>query len=299
MYRLGTAMVVLYLSLLLTTSCTRPADGPNNPNPQVTIQDSTLLRQFIAINYAFHPDTVFAETYIYDANKRLITVFTRSQVPGGSGGPVSIGKDTLTYYYNGNDTLAQMAVYKTRRYDPSDHQIGEEIYTFKYGYDNTGKIIADTMTVDNLTNVNRYVYVSNTQVTQFEKTLFAGGGSSGEFQYTITLGWQGSNLASEIHGSTNITYQINYDDKVFPFRMIRPVYSFIPSIQPFTMNTFWSLRASKNNTRQTNRTTYATGVPLTTTLNYTYLYRSDGYPTRVTQSPIPFQGWSFAVFLYY
>ena len=287
--------LLLYLSVLtFTINCSRPSDNPNTPPPAI-IQDSTLLRQFISLNYSYYPDTVFTETYLYDINKRLTTVITISQQPGGTGGPISISNDTLTYYYNSNDTLAQQAIYKTRRYSPSGLPLDQSNYTFRYGYDNTGRIIADTMTVTNLTNVNRYVYVSNTQITQFSKTLVSGSGGTAEVQTTINLGWQGNNLISEVRASSSPTsYQFTYDTKVFPFNKIRPVYSFIPSVQPFSLNTLWSLRCSKNNPTQTNITTYTTGVPITSTVNYTYQYRTDGYPIKVSRSSV-----AEAFFLYY
>src|SRR5205085_10454128 len=139
--------------------------------------------------------------------------------------------DTLTYYYNNaTDTLARKATYKSVRYFPNGIS-NETIDRFGFGYDNTGRLTNDTAYLHpngNLTSINRYVYVSSNEITSFSKTI-SGGISTQEFQSTILVTWQGNDISSQG------TIQISYDNKTYPFYKVKPYYSFIPTVQPFTV----------------------------------------------------------------
>ena len=95
-------LVITFIALLIVSCTPDPPDPPPTTPPPGTpptaLHDSTLMYKFITFNYSLVPDTVYEETFYYDASKRITQVLTRKQDPGGSGGPLSIERDTLTYY---------------------------------------------------------------------------------------------------------------------------------------------------------------------------------------------------------
>lgn len=274
------------ITTLFIFSCQKEISDPSPlpPDNNPPIGDSNLLTRFAWVNMDNPNDTIGIISIQYD-NLNRATAITESELYNGT-----MDDFVVRYVYNGTDTLVQ------KYYFP--YAISGTDTTWDYlTYNQFGEVISDTANLDNSSGAALNIRFTQTPFGYSSLRLY----SSPNYDYILHyIQYDGrknilnevdtiySSLYSLTDPSSTISSTYSFDNhpspwhKVFPKRVTN-LYQESGFFDEYCQ-VFFSGRIFNNNIL--TETTTVTG-PINNNFDYdneyTYTYRSDGYPLVVTK----------------
>jgi len=264
-------LIAILFVLILVQSCQKEIANTDTPGipPVITPHDSvTVLSRFIFIDYRVsNTDTMGYNEILYDDLRRVATI---SLYDYGKTIPSSV----VTFYYNGNDTLA----YKKTDIDP-DPLYGYSDTHF-YFYDNLNRLIEDsTLHSPMQVEVSKYNYSPTMIAAMISYVDNADPLNPYEEIDTGFVNTHGDIFAATMHNNYQEFYvdTLEYDTKPNPFYPlnIRSTFNPLPGFDFFLEDYY----LQKNNvTLIHEESPLSSGMSATT---FTYTYNASGLPFSV------------------
>jgi hypothetical protein len=269
---------IISLAIFFTVSCTPDhtvltAYAEEYPAPN----DSTLISTFIGHYTYTYP--IYTENYHYDSKKRLALVHA-SRVDGYIQAPSL--NDSMFIYYNGDDSLPSKIITKHR-----DNTSLLQSTTFILGYNASRQVIFDTL----------YGYLNDLKVINYNTYTYLPGGvikiASGTIQNGVN--YPGSKTAYTFYDSQKrLTKQIfnneyetrlKYGSTISPYyKALKLNYGFLPRLLPLGLSGpgFGSTRFSTHMIVNDTAISYPSSL---STVQYSFVNRTDGYPLSFDRIP--------------
>jgi len=253
-------------------SCQREVDNDlpsTNPNPATN--DSILLAKYVELDTTFSSgqDTTNIYTFTYDNLKRIKRIY---QVENFLGSPQVTYYITTDFFYTGSDTLP----YKTIELDQEGISYTDtSFYTYSNG------LVRSDSSVNYRVNNNELLLISTISFSATGNNIFA---KSKEVYFnpailsedssTLTIVRQNGNIITQQDPVNAISddMQLSYDNKINPFFKADIHYPI------FWEHLFNSFDAQKNNMTEE--------ITSNSHVQYTYTYRTDGYPLTVRKTDL-------------